>query len=362
MKLICSRDELVVALARACRAASARPAVRILGAVRLAAGDGALAVTATDLELTVATSLPARVEDDGVVVVPARPLLAIVQAVDGESVELSTDGSVLELRAGDSRFTLNTLAPDDFPAAPVLRDATELELDAELFADTVGRVVRVASTDLSRPVYTGVRLTCAGGELTLVATDGYRLATVKATLGDAVDFDVLVPARVLAEVLRLAGGAGRVAVQLTPNLVGFAVPGCSIVGRTLEGRPQEHERILSAPFEHRAGVPRASLLRAVDRAALLADRGGAVELSFRDDEIRVRARSVELGHAEERVTLRAHGPTLRLGFNSRYLRDGLDLVDGDEVWFEMNDGLRPIVLHGATADFAYLVAPLRLPD
>ena len=304
-----------------------------------------------------------RTTETGVAVVPARPLLAVVQAIDGERVELSASGTTLEIHAGDSTFCLNTMPPDDFPEAPALGDATELELDSELLRDTVGRMVRVASTDHSRPVYTGVRLTAEERSLTLVATDGYRLATARVELRDPVEaFDVLVPARVLAEVVRLAAGTTHVDVQLTANLIRFAVPGCALVARTLEGRPQDHERILDAPFAFRAGVPRATLLRAVDRAALLADRGGAVELRFDNDEILVRARSAELGRAEERVALAETGPTLRIGFNSRYLRDGLDLVAGENVWLEMNDGLRPIVIHGASDEFRYLVAPLRLPE
>jgi DNA polymerase-3 subunit beta len=363
VRVTAQRGLLVEALARACRAAPARPAVRVLGGVRLEAAAGRLTLTANDLELAVTTSLDVRVVEDGVAVAPARTLLAIVQSLDGEVAELAAEGGMLEVRCGDSCFRLNLLAADDFPLPKPLDGATRLELDAVLLVATVGRVLRVASTDLSRPVYTGVRITAAGNDLTLTATDGYRLATAKAQLPAPVDeLDVLVPARALSEVVRLSADGGHVTVEVVPNLIRFAVAGCEVVARTLDGRPQDHERILAAAFDHRLGVPRASLLRAVDRASLLADRGSAVELSFGGDHVRVRARTAELGEADERVPVAAGGPTMRIGFNARYLRDGLDLVRGDEVWFDMSDGLRPVVLHGDTDDFAYLVAPLRLPD
>lgn len=359
MRLQCDREVLVEALARACRATTARPAVRVLGGVRLVAAGGMLTLTATDLELTVSTSLDARVDDDGIAVVPARALTAIVQALDGDAVQLAAAGATLAIRSGDSDFRLNTLPAEDFPEPPALHDATRFAVDGALLAELAGRVLRVASTDLSRPVYTGVRLTARAGTLTLVATDGYRLATAKAELA-VPELDALVPARALAEVVRL--GAGPMTVELTSNLVRFSVPGCEVTARVLDGRPQDHEQILASPFEHRAGVPRATLLRAVDRAALVAERGGAVELSFGDGEIRVRAQSAELGQADERVALASEVPPLRIGFNARYLRDGLDLAGGDEVWLDMNDGLRPVVIHGASDEFAYLVAPLRLRD
>jgi DNA polymerase-3 subunit beta len=359
VKLRCDRAELVDALGRACRATAARPAVRVLGGVRLVASGASLALTATDLELTVSTSLDAHVDVDGVAVVPARALTAIVQALDGTEVEVEVADATLAIRSGDSDFRLNTLPAADFPEPPVLREPIRFDIDADAFCELAGRVLRVASTDLSRPVYTGVRLTADGGALTLVATDGYRLATAKAEL-QVPELDVLVPARALAEVVRLA--AGRMTVELTPNLIRFAVGGSDVTARTLDGRPQDHERILALPFEHRAEIPRTTLLRAVDRAALVAERGGAVELSFGEGEVRVRARSAELGAADERVALAAEVPALRIGFNARYLREGLDLAGGDEVWLEMNDALRPVVIHGATDEFAYLVAPLRLRD
>jgi len=363
VRIAVDRSALADKLAQCARVASARPSVRVLGGVRLVADDGRLALAATDLELAVTTSLAANVEEPGTVVVPARTLLAIVQALDGEVAKLSGDGTVLDIRAGDSSYRLNTLPAEDFPQLPAVRGATRFELPAQVLTEAVGRVLRAASTDLSRPVYTGVRVTVDGRQLTLTATDGYRLATAKAELAQPIAaFDVLVPARALSELIRLAAGAGDIVVDLGENLVRFELPGCEVVARTLDGRPQDHERILSAAFAHRAGVPRAPLLRAVDRAALLAERGSAVELSFREDEIRVRARSADLGEAEERVMLGEKGPNLRIGFNSRYLRDGLELVRGDDVWFEMNDGLGAVVLRGAADDFAYLVAPLRLRD
>jgi DNA polymerase-3 subunit beta len=363
VRLLADRELLVEALSRVCRVTGARLAVRVLAGIRLAADGGRLELAATDLELAVTTSLDADVEDAGVAVAPARTLLAVVQALDADVVELQTEDGVLAVRCGDSRFGLNLFAADDFPQPRAIEDPIRLDLETAVLVETVGRVLRVASTDLSRPVYTGVRITAAGSELTLTATDGYRLATARSALAAPVgEFDVLVPARALSEVVRLAAGSARVTVELAPNLIRFTVPGCELVARTLDGRPQDHERILAAAFEHRTGVPRATLLRAVDRASLLADRGSAVELSFRGDEIRVRARTAEVGEADERVVLPSGGPTMRIGFNARYLRDGLDLVQGDEVWFDMSDGLRPVVLHGATDDFAYLVAPLRLPD
>lgn len=363
MKVTCERAAFAETLACVCRAASSRSSVRVLAGVRVAADQNGLTLAATDLEMSISASAAAHVEAEGVVVAPARTLLAVVQALDGDEVELSAAEAVLTIDSGDSRYRLRTLAVEDFPDLPSLDSATQIALPYAVLAGTVARVLRAAATDLSRPVYTGVRIAIDGEVLSVTATDGYRLASARMQLGgEANSLDVLVPARALGEVVRITRSAQVVEMAVTANLIRFTVPGFEVTARTLDGRPPDHEHILSAPFAHRARLPRADLLRAVDRAALLADRGSAVELAFDDRELRVRTRSAELGDGDERVAAEPGGPTLRVGFNARYLREGLDLVEGDEVWFELNDAIRPVVLRGAREDFAYLVAPLRLPE
>jgi DNA polymerase-3 subunit beta len=363
VKVICDRAALAEALACVCRAASSRSSVRVLAGVRVAADQKGLMLAATDLEMAISASAAAHVDEEGLAVAPARTLLAVVQALDGDEVELSASEAALTICCGDSQYRLRTLSVEDFPNLPSLDGATRIALPYAVLAGTVARVLRAAATDLSRPVYTGVRIAIDGDVLLVTATDGYRLASARTELaGEAEQLDVLVPARALGEVMRITRGAQVVDMAVTANVIRFGVPGFEITARTLDGRPPDHEHILAAPFAHRARLQRTNLLRAVDRAALLADRGSAVELAFDDGELRVRARSAELGDGDERVTAEPGGPTLRVGFNARYLREGLDLVEGDEVWFELNDAIRPVVLRGPREDFAYLMAPLRLPE
>jgi DNA polymerase-3 subunit beta len=335
----------------------------VLAGVKIAADQDGLMLAATDLEMSISARAPAHVEVAGRAVVPARTLLAVVQALDGDQVEVTAAEALVTVCSGESRYRLRTLPVEDFPDLPSLDGAVHIALPRSVFTETVARVLRAAATDMSRPVYTGVRITGEEAVLSVSATDGYRLASARAELDGPVDpLDVLVPARALAEVMRIARAASAVDLTVTANLIRFSVPGFEVTARTLDGRPPDHEHILSAPFAHRARLPRADLLRAVDRVSLLADRGSAVELAFDDGELRVRARSTDLGDGDERLMGDRGGPTLRVGFNARYLRDGLDLVEGDEVCFDLNDAIRPVVLRGSREDFAYLVAPLRLPE
>lgn len=362
MRIACDRDELVAALQDVTRIAARGGVVQVLAGVALAAEDEMLIVSSTDLELSCRASFRCRVDEVGAVVPPARRLLEIVRRLPDGEVEIAAvpGGSTVRVASGESEYVLRGSDPADFPQLPVVDGAT-VEIDCRSFVATIARVVRAASTDLSRPVYTGVQMRLDDDAITLVATDGYRLASKRTIAsGGGGALDVVVPARALAELVRLVGKAEVVRVTVSRNAIEFALPCVTLWARLLDGRPQDHAAILADAFSHDARVSRQALLAAVDRAAVMIERSAPLELVFDRFELSLRVRTAESGEAHERVALASPAQPLRIGFNARYLRDGLELVEGDEVVFRMNDGIRPVVLSGTSDDFSYLVAPLRL--
>lgn len=363
MKIACDRDELVAALQNVTRIAARGGVVQVLAGVALEAADGRLTLSATDLELSCRARVTCRTDEAGSVVPSARRLLEIVRRLPGAEVEIAAvpGGSTVRLASGDSEYVLRGSDPGDFPQLPVEVEGNTVEVDRAAFVATIERVVRAASTDLSRPVYTGVQMRVDEDAITLVATDGYRLASKRTTTaGGGASVDVVVPARALAELARLAGAEEVVRVTASRNTIRFALPAVTLWARLLDGRPQDHAAILGGSFAHDARVSRRALLAAVDRAAVMIERNAPLELVFDRSELLLHVRTAESGEAHERVALTSPAQPLRIGFNARYLRDGLELVEGDEVVFRMNDGIRPVVLRGASDDFSYLVAPLRI--
>ena len=367
MKLSCDREALAGALASVSRIATSRGGIRILECVRLDTESGSrrLTLAATDTELSCRCSVVVDVSESGVVAVPARSLFDVVRTITGETVTLSDGPTAGTLRVTDglSDYALNTHDSVDFPALPACVDGLELDVDRTLFLATVACVIGAASTDPSRPVYTGVQLSIGRGELTAAATDGYRLATKTTSLRTAGEpVEALIPARALHELNRLKANDDSLRITLTSNLIAFEQGDVVLTTRRLDGKPQSHEHILAAPFAHHARLARRDLLAAVSRAAVIVQRNAPIELSFAGTDLHLRVHTREVGEANERVELLAPGPTMRIGFNAQFLRDGLELVEGDEVGFKMNDGLGPVVLHGQQQDFAYLLAPRRLPE
>ncbi len=367
MRFSCDRERLAGVLGTVSRIATSRGGIRILECVQLSteAGSDSLTLAATDTELSCRCSVAVEATEEGVVVVPARSLFDVVRSISGDTVTLSGDPATGRLRVTDglSDYQLNTHPSVDFPSPPGSDDGLELELDRPLFLEAVTRVLGAASTDASRPVYTGVHLSIGPGELTVSATDGYRLATKTTSLRTSGEpIEALVPARALKELTRLEADDDSIRLTITSNLIAFEQRDVVLATRRLDGKPQSHEHILGAAFAHHARLARRDLLAAVNRAAVIARRNSPIELEFTAAALHLRVRTPELGEANERVGLLAPGPTMRIGFNTQYLRDGLELVEGDEVGFRMNDGLGPVVLHGQQADFAYLLAPRRLPE
>src|SRR5919204_5183826 len=212
LKLTCARDELVAKLAVVSRAVSTRTAVQILSGVLLRAEGGELHLAATDMELSLRTSLEAEVDGEGAAVVPGRLLVDLARLLpEGEVViEHRAEENVVRVECGSASYRLHAFSEEDFPRLPELDSVGTFSVDREALLETIARVSRSASRDESRPVLTGILVRFEPGRLVMAATDSYRLAPKETPLaGESPDLEAIVPARALAEVTRIAGNAGE---------------------------------------------------------------------------------------------------------------------------------------------------------
>ncbi len=211
MKITATRQALLDSLLVVSRAVSARAALQALSGIHISA-DGEPKLRATDMELGLEVGLDGKVEGDGAVVIPGRLLVEVARSLpDGEvTIELRESERDVEITAGSSRFHLRTLPADDFPRFPE-SEGDPVELPSQALQETIARVARAASRDEARPVLTGVLVTVEGEELTMVATDSYRLAVKRTTLESAVaeKLEANIPARALRELARLIEAAGE---------------------------------------------------------------------------------------------------------------------------------------------------------
>ncbi len=364
LRITCTKDELAQALGVVARALSTRTSVQILSGILLEARAGELRLAATDMELSLRASIPAQIEGDGAIVLPGKTLVDISRLLPGDEVTIEhrPAESVVHVTAGTASYTLNTYNPEDFPRLPELDAVSTFSVERESLMETIGRVARAASRDESRPVLTGILVQFGGGKLIMAATDSYRLAVKETSFSGAVpDLEAIVPGRALQELARIATSGDEVEIGVQENQVLFSTDGVWLTTRRIDGQFPNYRQLLPEAFEHELTLPRVELLDVIRRASVMIQRSTPLQLRFAEGELTVIARTHEVGESQESMPVAYTGEVLEIGFNADFLRDGLELLDSDDVRVKLISPLRPAVIQGEGDDFTYLVMPIRLP-
>src|SRR6476660_2288074 len=356
LRITVAKDELSSKLATVARGVSTRTAVLVLGGIQLRAEAGRLHLAATDMEVSLRSSVDAQVADEGTVVVPGRLLLDIARSLpDSEvTIEHRPEEAVVVVSAGTANYRLHTYSAEDFPRLPDVDTVTLQAVDRDALVETIGRVGRSASRDESRPVLTGILVRFEPGKVVMAATDSYRLAVKETPVEDALpELEAIIPARALQELARIAAGADEVQLGLHENHVIFGADGTWLTTRRIDGQFPNYRQLLPEQFEH-------ELLEVVRRVSLMAQRNSPLRLRFAEGELTVSAVTQDVGEARESLPAPFAADPLEIGFNADFLRDGLESVDADSIKFKLISPLRPAVLEGETDDYLYLIMPIRL--
>ena len=362
LKITCPREELIRQLAIVSRAASTRTTVQVLAGILLRAEGSALHLAATDMELSLRTSLEASVDTEGAVVVPGKLLVDLARLLPGDevSIEHRQGEGVVEIVSGTATYRIHTYNAEDFPRLPEA-GGEMASIDAEALLATATKVSRAASRDESRPVLTGILVRFEGDNLIMAATDSYRLAVKETSMSaPGPELDAIVPARALLELARVSQGASELQLGVQENQVLFATDGVLLTTRRIEGQFPNYRQLLPESFEHELALPREELLDVVRRVAVMAQRNAPLRLHLAEGELTVSAQTQDVGEARESMPAPFAGEQLDIGFNPEFLRDGIESAEGDELRVKLISPLRPAVLQGAADDFSYLIMPIRL--
>jgi DNA polymerase-3 subunit beta len=363
LKVVCPREELSQTLGLVSRGVSTRTAVLVLSGILLRAEGGRLHLAATDMELSLRSSLEAQVAADGAVVVSGRTLLDIVRLLPGGevSIEHLPDEGVVQIVSGAASFRLHTFSTEDFPRLPDVDAAQLYPVDREALLETVSRVSRAASRDESRPVLTGILVRFEEGKIVMAATDSYRLSVKETPVtGQLPDLEAIIPARALAELSRIAGSSDEVQLGVHDNHVVFGAADAWLTTRRIDGQFPNYKQLLPEGFAHEVPVDRPALLDVVRRVSVMAQRNSPLRLRFAEGELTISAQTQDVGEAKESLPVGFSGEPLEIGFNADFLRDGVDSVVGEQVVLKLISSLRPGLITGEGDDFWYLIMPIRL--
>jgi DNA polymerase III subunit beta len=367
LKLTTKREDLVSKLSIVSRAVSTRAATQALSGVLLSATDGKVTLAATDLDLGLETTLDAAIENEGSVLLPGRLFAEVARSLADPNVEIEAREAErdVEIRSASSRFHLRVLPVEDFPKLPRPGDEPALKIPALALEESIELVARAASRDDMRPVLTGVFVSASGKEMTMVATDSYRLAVkrteLEAELGGEIEANI--PARALRELSRILSteGAEEASISLLTNQAVFQAGAVLLSTRLIDGQFPNFRQLLPESYEHDVRLIRSDFLDVTRRVSQLAQRNAPLRLLFSSGELTVAAETPDVGDAKETMPAAFEGEALEIGFNPEFLREGIESVAGEEVLMRLISPLRPGLLEPVEGDeFRYLVMPIRL--
>jgi DNA polymerase III subunit beta len=367
VKLSLSTGELLAQLQTATRVASSRASVQALSGVMISVEEDRAVLLATDMEVGLRVPLAVEVLQPGSAVLPARLVLEVVRSLPGDTVtlELRPQEQDVEVISGSAEFHLRTLRSEDFPTLPAPAPDTRMTLPTQAFVDTALQVARSASKDETRPVLTGVLISAGAQELTMVATDSYRLSVKHAALESPLEgtIEANVPARALQELARIAQSVeeSELAVSLGQNQVVFEIGDIVLSSRLIDGQFPNYRQLLPESVEHELRLSSSEIADVVRRISLLAQKNAPLRLSFAEGELTVSAQTPDVGEASEALPVPFSGDPLDIGFNPEFLRDGLESVESDELVLKLISPLRPGLIESPDGgEFVYLIMPIRL--
>lgn len=360
------KDELSKGMQTALRGLGNQSTLPVLSGVLLRAdSDKEIWLQTTNLDIAVRTMIPATVEEKGSIVVPAQLLSDILKAAPEGAVTLKHDGvsGELKLSIGRGKFSIKTLAVEDFPEFPSVDEKVKLVLPVTTFVEALTQVLRSVSREETRPVLNGVLFSYADGNLELVSTDSYRLTRriLKIVKGPKTTVKQVVPYRVLEEIAKLSKGKD-ITIALGEYQARFETTDVNITSRLIEGTFPEYERLLPDSQKYKINVDRGALQGAITRAAIMAEKNHAIHLHVGAHAITIRSEQAGVGTSEEDVPIAIETDAdMTVAFNSRYCLDGIASIGGNEVVIGMESSTNPAVFYNLKQeDFLYLIMPLRL--
>jgi DNA polymerase-3 subunit beta len=368
MNLTISKEQIINGLQAVQNVVSNRTTLPILSNVLLRAEGDKLELTATDLDVTIACSVEAKVKKPGASTVPVKKLFGIVRELGNSEIDLEVDDkNVCSIRSGASFYKINGLSADEFPPMPKFKEDKKVVIKQETIKSMMKKTSFAISTDESRYVLNGIFVSLKDHKMTMVATDGRRLALVdeEVDVSEKSQGEFIAPAKAVNELNRLLTDKGEVEIHYTDNQASFTLKddkngSVLIVTKLIEGNYPNYRQVIPSEVKERVSLAREEFLHALRRAEIMtSDKSNSVKLTFGKNNLAITANSPEVGEARESIAINYKGKEMAIAFNPKYMIDPLNALTNDEVFIELIDELSPGVLK-INGPFLYVVMPMRL--
>ena len=381
MKLVCSQTELNTALQLVSRAVANRPTHPVLANVLLTAdaGTGKLSLTGFDLNLGIQTSLIASIDSSGAITLPSKLFSEIISKLSSDSpITLISDTlkEQVQITSKSGTYQVRSMTADDFPELPIVENESFLKINASSFANSLRSTLFASSTDEAKQILTGVNLSFNKNSIKSAATDGHRLAVL--SLQDVIsseneskiyeNIEVTLPSRSLREVERFLSSCKsdtEISFFYDQGQVVFISSDQIVTTRTLDGTYPNYNQLIPDEFQHTLELDRKSFILALDRISVLAEQhNNVIKISTNKKEsvLNITAEAQDLGSGFESIPINFDSDDIEIAFNSRYLLEGLKIIDTDSILLKFNAPTTPAIFTPSddSKQFIYLVMPVQI--
>ena len=371
MKVEIDSAALADAVAWTTRVIDSRPSNPILAGIRLEAADGMLQLSAFNYEISARHHIEAGVDEPGTILVLGKLLADITKSLPAERTYLVANDTTLTITSGKSTFTMQLMPNAEYPDLPQMPQQLG-QVDAPTFVQAVSQACVAVSREENRPVLTGVRMQFEGDKVVLTSTDRFRLA--RATFSwspqdPAVNTTTLVRGSLLRDISRSLDERQNLTLDFdteSPSLLGFENAGRASTSQLIDGEFPAVDRLFADEYPIQAVIDKQSLIGAIKRVALVAERNAPIRMVFSGNELTLSAGAVDEAQAKEIIDIDMDGDDITVAFNPSYLIEGLSAISEPYVRMKLNTAVKPVVFNGQqeadsdeSMDYRYLLVPMR---
>lgn len=363
MKFKIVRSKFLEGLKKVQNVVTNKGALKILQNVLLEANDKQLFMTATDLDISIRSVVPCEVLTDGSTTLPAKMLFNTVSSAAEGFVEVDVNAADMAVvTAGSAMFNLPGMSVADYPTLPKDTDSFEYVVPQIIVKEMLRKTAYAATQDDTHKNLRGVLMSFKDGKLTMVATDGRRLALVEHEIEIPVDAerDVILPSKVVSELQRSLSSEGDARITIEKTQISFNLGDTRIYSKLLDEVYPNYRQVIPQETAEHIVIDRQLLLASLDRArVMMQDESNSTKLTFDSNQLTVSANASDGSSVRDIVPIKYDGPRIEIVFNPSYVIEPLKAIDEDEVTIELNSGTQPALLK-CSIPFLYVMMPLRV--
>ncbi|MES2213833.1 MAG: DNA polymerase III subunit beta [Patescibacteria group bacterium] len=364
MKIECIKEKLSDSVSKAEKIAGKNPTLPVLAGLYLKTEGNSLSIRATNLDLGLATSVSAKILEEGEAVVPAQILSQLLNSLPKEkTITLSLEGQVLKVKTGSTEALIKTLPTEDFPIIPQIKDDEGFSMPAKDLVLGLRSVVYAAAQGSMKPELSSVCVAYEGNELVFAATDSFRLAEKRIKVKNIPHFKyILIPQKNASEIVRIFDAIDDdLSVSIKDNMAAFEGGGVYLTSRIIDGVFPDYKQIIPKETTSKAVVLKQDLATSLKTALIFSDTFNQLHLSLspKQKTFEIESKNSSVGENKYALPAAIEGEDLEINVNHKYFTDCFQSIPSDTINIKFNGQARPILLEGVgDKSFMYIVMPM----